>query len=126
MAVYANYEKIFDVRDKGAWPPWAVFAVIGLRDEKMRSIFSAFEESFGFFCILMVLLDHSDSPSGDRRREVENAARSSDLRQEKVFDLILNASALLERERGSLSQLPLSKPDDFYRAHIFNYDCDPV
>ena len=25
-----------------------------------------YEESFGFFCILMVMLDHSDSPSGDR------------------------------------------------------------
>ena len=62
-------------------PPWVVFAVIGLRDEKMRSIFSAFEESFGFFCLLKVLLDHSDSPLGTDPKEVEKKAELSSMRE---------------------------------------------
>jgi len=46
--------------------------------------------------LLMVPMDVRTPPLGTDRREVENAARSSDLRQEKVFDLILNAFAFFE------------------------------
>jgi len=80
----------------GGHTPWAVFVVIRLRNREDAKHLRCLEEPFGFFSFLMVLLDHLDSPSGDRqqggRRRTRMRMRSS--RGERV-------TLIIRKKRGN-------------------------
>ena len=80
MAVYGYIKNIQKWGSKGL-APWVVFAVIGLRDEKMRSIFSALEEPVGFFSSSWSCWTIRTPPWGTDPKEVEKKAELSWMRE---------------------------------------------